>query len=383
MNLELAVLPQTASKEFEIFLNRGEGSCDYGRQLLRKHKDRVLAVLENKIVPPYELEIQPSSKCNAKCVHCFGKDYKKLPDLMHEEEMKEIARQVDDFNINGFAVDTVKFCGTTGDPLVNPATLSGINLFKEIGKEVIVFTNGLKLDARKNNERYYDTICKADKLNLSLDAGSEEIFRKTKRVNGFRKIRNSVKTLSSRKNGLKIVVGYVISEHNYTDIENAAREMQTAGADEIRYRVDFTNPRKMRDMADEISKRIESARAYKTENFGVTAVYSKEEIDKECLASSLDGSRCFNYNFWGCIASNLGVYDCGHKARQDVKPHGFVNEKTLKEIWLSKERLNTIKNLPDSSCTLCSPSCKHRNDLMSFLDSVSQETSKEMVNSFG
>jgi len=104
--------------KFVDFLTRGSPPEDYEAQLLREHSSRVKAIFEGKIVPPYELEIQPTAKCNLKCRHCFGRDYCKLGDKIGLEEMKVIAERVDEFRENGFSIDVVKFCGATGEPFV-------------------------------------------------------------------------------------------------------------------------------------------------------------------------------------------------------------------------------------------------------------------------
>ena len=39
---------------------------------------------------PYEIEIQPSSKCNANCSHCWAKSFPRLEDKLETKENADI-----------------------------------------------------------------------------------------------------------------------------------------------------------------------------------------------------------------------------------------------------------------------------------------------------
>ncbi|MCD4727941.1 MAG: hypothetical protein K8R46_09785, partial [Pirellulales bacterium] len=92
------VLEERNRKKFKEFLDKGEPN--YEKNILKDSK-RVQAILRGKNPPPYEVEIQPSSSCNLKCKHCFGKNYKKLPNLMGVNEIRKIVRDINNFEKNG------------------------------------------------------------------------------------------------------------------------------------------------------------------------------------------------------------------------------------------------------------------------------------------
>ena len=114
--------------QFQQFINDGEPPCDYSKTLLQEHPERVKYILEGGYPPPYELEIQPFSDCNLKCNHCFGKNYEKIPHKMTKEALEVLAKKAANFEQDGFKIDIVKFCGTTGEPLFNPATINNDKL---------------------------------------------------------------------------------------------------------------------------------------------------------------------------------------------------------------------------------------------------------------
>src|SRR4030042_1408194 len=105
-------------KIFNAFLNRGEPPLDYEKAVVRDHKKRIEAILKGEYPPPYEVEIQPSSICNLRCEHCFGKDCRRLPNLIGKKKIKEIEKKREDFGKNGLKIKVAKFGGTPGGPLV-------------------------------------------------------------------------------------------------------------------------------------------------------------------------------------------------------------------------------------------------------------------------
>ena len=360
-------------KKFLAFLNRGEPPCDYGRQLLEKDGDRVNAVLQGKIIPPKEIEIQPTSLCNLNCRHCFGKALTlgRLENKIGEKEIKIIADRVDEFNENGFkAGETIKLCGTTGEPLVNPASLYSIKLFKAIGRKVVFFTNGLWLDKIYKNKQYMDYILEADSLRLSLDAGSETTSTRLKGKQGFNKIISNLELLLQKRahqnSNLNVTVGYVVGRENYHEIVQATQIMKNLGVDEIRFRVDFTDPEGIHKLSEIITRNIEKAKQLQTTQFKVNSVYSQQDIEEDSIFHAYNGF-CFNQHFWACVGPNVELYGCGHRTYHGVESYGSLLDHSFRELWLGELRLKNLKNLPDGKCKFCSPSSVERNQFMNFL----------------
>lgn len=375
---------------FLTFLGRGKPPCDYEFQLLKDHFPRVKAILQGKIVPPYELEIQPSSYCNLKCDHCFGRYYDKIPGHINKEELRAIANKVYNFRENGFKIDVIKFCGTTGDPLCNAVTAEGIRLFKNLGKKVIIFTNGTLLNREVKLEigkaPYYQFIAQADKLNLSLDASSRENFYKLKGEDNFPDVISGLENLLKLRNekgtGLNVITSFVIGEKNYQEIVPFARLMKSLGVDEIRYRIDFTDTGKVRELSDRIVKDLHEAESLETDNFTVVPIYSEEEISQDDSVFHASGRKCFNHHFWACIGPNSELYACGHRTRADVNSYGDFLSGDFISSWTSERRLTNVKNLPDEKCVICSPSSVRRNDFMTFLETLPVDTIEKLVKEY-
>ena len=376
---KMITLPKEAEKKFQEFLNRGNPPCNYERQVLDQHSDRITHILEGGNPPPYELEIQPSSSCNLACKFCFGKDYPRLPNSIGEEEMKEIAKKIDDFRDGKFVVETIKFCGTTGEPLVNPQTPKAIRLFKSMGKNVIVFTNGLFLDKQLGNEQYLDYVLDADSLNLSLDSGSESSFYFLKGRQGFGKITNTLEKMVAKRNSQKknlwITIRYVVGRDNATEIIQATRLAREIGVNEIRFRADFTNGISHGEISEVVEEQLAKAKQYQQSEFAVNVAYSEGDIGSDKKRTK---GLCFNSHFWACIGPDAELYSCGHRTYGGVRSFGSVLEHPLQELWNNPERRMCLSNLPDKFCDYCSPSSMARNELGRFL-LEQPETSKALL----
>ena len=380
MQSSLAAAPEKQETEDQEkiigFLNRGDPP--YERILLKYHKERVLSMLKGELIPPQEVEIQPSSACNLDCRHCFGKTLtcRKLPNKMGKKEIKRIAEQINNFKENGFSIESVKFCGTTGEPLVNPSMLYGIDLFRDLGKQIVVFTNGLNLDKKNEHKQYLDYMLKVNRLNLSLDAGSEQTFINLKGKQGFQRIINSLEALVQKKEKtLKINVSYVIGKQNYHEIIKAAEIIRNTGAEELRFRVDFTKPEEIHKLSDKIIADLNEAKKYSNSTFTVLSPYSDKEIREDDSAFVSCGRKCFTQNQWACIGPDCNLYACGHRTYFGVESYGSLLEHTFRELWISKKRIENLQNLPDDKCEFCSPFSMRANDLITFLSEAKKRYS--------
>jgi MoaA/NifB/PqqE/SkfB family radical SAM enzyme len=346
--------------------NASKEPCDYAYQLMSNSPERAEAVLRGKVVPPYEVEIQPSSICNVRCGHCFGKDYKRLPNKLGDSEMRIVVDRIAEFTDNGFSTEVIKFCGTTGEPLVNPAIRAGITRAKELGKKVIVFSNGVLIN------RYVGDLLGVDKINLSLDAGTPETFRNLKGVDKFGDVINGLGYLLDKRRALgqnnpRVIASYVIGEKNLEDVDKVPELMSKLGVDDMLFRVDFTNLRWVKDNLDKIRGKLDTAKSYSRPGFNVRAVYENEDLGKNGGAFSSYKFGCYNHNFWACVGPDAELYFCGHRTHGGVESCGSLLDHTMRDLWVSHKRKALIATLPDGNCRVCSPSSRARNEIMSLL----------------
>jgi radical SAM protein with 4Fe4S-binding SPASM domain len=374
---------KTAEEEFEGFLEKGEAPFDYERKLILEHGDRVKAILQGKNIPPYELEIQPSSFCNARCIHCFGKEFEPLENRLYNKEAADkIIKEVLEFNREGFQIDNVKFCGSTGEPLMNYLTPYMIGEFSK-ERKVILFTNGLLIGRAKNYEQYLERIAKADNIVLSLDAGSTTTLWEIKPGMKMSKItiEDILKGVSKIKqiSDANVDVSYVINKRNYFDLIKAGRAAKEAGADSLKIRIDMMDRTVSKMYAEDIKRIIHEVKKYEDDTFKVIAIHSDEEIAEIDSSHFHTKGSCFTSSLWACVAPDASIYPCGHIANGRNESYGNLLEKSFPEIWDGEERKRITSNLPEKYCTLCSPSSLRRNELMTFLAKTKQEQGYEAV----
>ncbi len=367
MQPSLAVALKKESKEknreqeFLDFVNRD--GIQYEKILLKRYYDRVKAILEGGNPPPYELEIQPSSDCNANCIFCFGRESKKLENKLYTKKaMDRIVEQALNFKIDNFKIDIIKFCGSTGDPLKNIMTLYAIE--KIYGKRFLrLFTNAITFAENKDNLDYLTTASKVNRLNASLDAASTEMLHKLKPGSKNVKLEdilialNKIRSLS--KKGIDVEASYVINNHNYKDTAEFARKVKYFGAaDRVRFRIDLTDRIVSENHGDEINDLLEQAKSYKNESFGVVPIHSGKEVEQKeegYFSSKNSGFECFTSRLWACIGSNGNIYPCGHVVSEGVENYGNLLEQSFREIWDSDKKMALCNNLPIDECKSCSP----------------------------
>jgi len=386
---------QTENEEkFVEFLGRGKSPYDYEKRLLEENWERVFAVLNGINIPPYELEIQPSSNCDAHCNFCFARNSQRLENKLDDPKaMETVCEEIDKLDKfgkerTGFGIDTIKFCGSTGEPFTNPYTLDAIDFFKKRGKKVRAFTNGLKISRNLNKPEYIETLGNLDSLNISLDAGSTKTFWKIKP--GARKKRIDLEDVLAivpklkRHGGPHIAISYVITKDNYHEISLATKKAKYAGADLIRFRINMTDRNVSEEHGEEIVEQLDKAEQEEEDDFKVIRIHSDDEVKetKQERFSSKGKYKCFTSRFWACVGANGKVYPCGHVAVNGTRNYGSLLEDPFLYVASSNRRERTINELPGKNCYTCSPFSIRTNEFMSFLSTIPQDELKYLIKKY-
>lgn len=106
-----------------------------GRSLAR----RVLSLFRK---PPRVrmLYLEVTHRCNARCIACYTKAGKEKPDILTFEEKKSVVSQA-----KALGAKTVSLSGS-GEPLLYERLFDLIDHIREMGMQVVIFTNGTVLD---------------------------------------------------------------------------------------------------------------------------------------------------------------------------------------------------------------------------------------------
>lgn len=366
------------NEQFLRFLNRGSTPFDYERRVFESQFERLLRIYDGKFTPPYEVEIQPSSRCNINCVWCVGGSFPKLENILGKKEMRKITADLVDFEEDGFKVDTIKFSGFVGEPLVNPATIDGLEILIAAGKRVGLFTNGILLDRMTDdNRRYLDVVADASYIHLSLDAGSPETYSMLKgKKEDFERIMRNLKEIVSarekRKSKLEIGVGYIITPENYLEIVPICTMLKDYGVDFIRFKVDITGKKILDGSADSATEELNAAMELNDSTFRVVSIHQQQEMAGKVLGvydtHYMPGIKCYTSKLWGTIGSDGLLYGCDHRTRPNGEPDGDLKKYPIRQVWKMRNG-----DLPNERCVMCSPFGRRVNEFLSFLFSLERD----------
>ncbi len=345
--LESAILPEEGKEPFEL-------------EFFLRQFERIMMFLQGAVVPPYEVEVQPSALCNAQCYFCWGEQERVPNRLTQDDNLKTVIQKIIEAEADQMGVQFVKFVGSTGDPLVNPKTLDAVDQLAEAGIRQRMFTNGIGLMYKSGNQPYAERLAGMAYLRVSLDAGSSETLYDIKKVKGFERIMEGIGLLraaAERQNtGLFIHVGYVISDRNYHDILRAAQRVKDAGANGVQYRRDFLNPDMDPSM---IEDQLAAAHELADASFIVTEVN-----DPEALCS-----RCYYPVLWQTVAADGCLYPCGHTALASVAPIGDLLQPGVSLMQLIQQQRDNAQQYPAEACRFCPPVALHASNLLAALGS--------------
>jgi len=346
----------------------------YAQRFVSENYKRIIQILDGKTPPPKELEIQPSSRCNADCDHCFGREFKPTKNKLQDvEDMESLAEQVLGMEWDGLGVEKVKFCGSTGEPLLNPNTVLGIQLLAS--KPVELFTNGILIGVNADNDTYLDMLRSLSQINVSLDAGRTKTMHRKKPGSKRTSITDILRGVGRvREHGVHSIISYVITEENHDEIVDFAKRARPY-ADVLNYRIDMTDRQVSEHHKENILDMLQVAKDLETDDCIVQVSHSADQIaskTQESFSSRDLGLPCYLSKFWTCVGPDAELYPCGHVVAHDTPSMGDVLEQGINKIWRSKQRQDYLAGVPLSKCDVCSPFSLKLNKLMADLGQVSR-----------
>ena len=348
---------------------------NYERYLCCDKAPYLDAFINDVAVPPFEVEIQMSSRCNLSCLWCIGaevqssKQVLNLPNTLNKNNIDRVVDGILNMRINGLTIDTVKFSGFIGEPLIQKeATLHAIARLAGAGLKVGLFTNGVLL-----TEDTWNTLSNIDYVHISLDAGPSTFYwlkeyskRSTftnytfetviKNISGLHKCRRK----KGVRGNVKLNVGYVIVSGNAAEIYEASRRVKEAGADMIRFKCDIANKHDLvqANLLDSVFSQIEQAKNefHNPPAFSVHSIHSRQEIEDYSYSNWKCDKGCHYQYFMTTLGSDGNLYFCDHNTMPGGVPIGNVIDHSFKDIWLNdrhKYLSNGVKYLCQSD--VCPP----------------------------
>lgn len=334
--------------------------------------ERIKNWMKGKPDNPVTIELNPTNKCNAKCLSCWLREFK--PEQVKELSKKELLRivkEASEFNVKEFRVPG------SGEPLIKPGIMEVLRAVKQHKMNGMLITNGTLLDKNKIKEL---VDIKWDCITISLDGADAQTNDYLRGLNGyFEKVISNLGLLKKIKEQEKkekpfLRFNVVLSNKNYNKIINIFKLAEKYGVQDVQIQTLTAwgkEGEKLRLNKEEIKafqnsiKNIKSFADKKNiltniESFNDTNLIEKtnkmDEVMQKCkeIKNSFLELPCFEPWYNMIILPDGGVAACSISGKKE----GNVRDNALKDIWFG-ERFDKIrqellnKQLPQYCKTCC------------------------------
>jgi MoaA/NifB/PqqE/SkfB family radical SAM enzyme len=361
------------------------------------------ATLDGTVLPPYEVLIHPSSRCNLRCSWCIGDHvpiemwdeedqelavldaaktaYEVLPDhLARPENMAKLVEGIAGYRVvapyreegedreGEFRVQNVSFSGLIGEPLVaKRALLPAMRFLVDNDVRVGLFTNGVLMD-----EEVTETLVRIGYVNLSLDAATPASYARVKfggRSAGQDRFRQAVSNLRRlvqrrRETGSQLAVNasFVLYPETHRELYDAASLLKDIGVDTLRLKRDISGDRPLGasqvPVVAELIRRIEDELV--DDSFRLLTIHPFSRPQDMVRSFSV----CSITNMMAAVGSDGCLYPCNYHPRPGGWSYGSAIERPFREVWEGARRLELRGQLPNICPKVCDPFKNRTNRLM-------------------
>lgn len=321
--------------------------------------------------PPTTLELNPTTKCNLKCLSCWLREFKAETEELSDEKLLNIINEA-----SKLGVKEIRIPGS-GEPLMRKNLTEVMKKIKEHSMNGLLITNGTLFTKQSIQELVE---IGWDCVTFSIDSADEKTHDYLRGVKGsFHKVIESLKEFKRIKNELKkekplIRFNTVLSNKNYDHIPEIfelgykyrCRDIQIQpmtiwGEEGQKLKL---NDQQIREAKQELRKAQKKSKEYNI-NSNISNLLDSEYVKN---TNSMDkviknipknnnpflSIPCFEPWYNMIILPNGTVSPCsisGNKINENIK------EKSLKEIWYGKEfniiRENLSKKKLFDYCKQC------------------------------
>lgn len=333
----------------------------HGNKLIY-HLDVLIKWKNNEMFPPLFIEFGPVSGCNHHCIHCYVKGYNQKIELIKEDVYLRFMEE-----IGGYGVKAIVLAGC-GEPLIHRATPKAIEIAKNNGTDVGMFTNGILI----NGDNIASLLTNLTFIRLTINGCSEESYSKIHRCSpeDWKKIIGNLKKLVDYKkkysSSCTIGVYTIFLNENMTELEGWVKRLKEIGVDYIIIKppevgldkVKFVDLVKAQDY-EVVLNRIKE---FNSPNF---VVEIRLDLFKEGCVKNY--KRCLGLPFICAVDADGAVYACNWFWKKGSFKYGDLNKSTFKEIWESERKAKIIEkvsseNFDFGKCGLC-----RQNNINNFL----------------
>jgi radical SAM protein with 4Fe4S-binding SPASM domain len=297
--------------------------------------------MERKLV---EVAFEITDKCNYNCIHCYNP--RKREDLNFDKVVSIL------LGLKYYGVEKIKYGG--GEPLLRKDFLKILGKTIELGFDTTFSTNGYLVN-QDTVSQIKDT--GLSRIQVSLDGNKEVHNYIRNNLLAYDKAENAIKLLV--KNNFKVSVATTLIKPNLESLDSIFMDCFNLGVN--RWRVMKYIPIFRKDLTPSVleyknsQEKLEKLR----EKSNGLEVFIAREFDLVCENPDRFDFLCFGGRSVMSIRSNGEVSPCSYFPDLVV---GNLKEKTIEELWNSKEMINFASEYyGNSSCkhySLCQGGCK-------------------------
>ena len=334
-------------------------------------REHLEACSKDNYLIPVTVDIDPSSRCNLKCIWCNAFDIIHsnntiFPDgNIPEKTLIDIADMLSEWGKDTREGSPKSACvAGGGEPLMNPGTMALLERMKYHDKECGLITNGTLL-----KEKHIPILAKTCRwVGFSMDSATPETWAKVKGISKtdiFYKVIENIEKLTSFLKGnnyrCDVSYKYLIHPDNYHEIYDAAVLARDIGIKDFHMRpVGWDNltvtqnkdKLHFENIIKSIDEQIEKAMLLENKHFKVYGVRHKFTQD---FSPHKPFRRCWAIPILPTFGADGYVHTCfDMRGRDDLKLCTFypdVNE--IQKIWNTEKHRNIIKSINIDKCPRC------------------------------
>lgn len=316
------------------------------------HLDR-LTQLREGVAAPLQIELVISNRCNLRCEFCAYRSPGYPSNQCFEEDQllsyAKILEILDDCRDIG--VKAIQITGG-GEPLTHPQFTEILNAVLDRGLDLAVVSNGVGLEKRS-----LSSLLRATWVRFSIDAGHRDTYAMLKSTSPktYDQVWDNVsKLVASRTKKLEPTIGlsYVITKDNWREIVPCVVRAKDAGVDNIRLTAVFTTQGKAYydGFYDDVVKTCVEARTLTTQEFRVFDGFTPRFSD---LLNVVNYTLCGYQILNTYIGADCQLYRCCKTSYNDMGRLGSLEQRSLKEVWMTDAMRDKLWGFDARSCVVC------------------------------
>lgn len=318
------------------------------------HQDRITALRHGVNFSPIHVQIILTNRCNQHCGFCAYRTEGYTSNLEFSER-----EQIPYWKAFGIVEDCadigVKAIELTGggEPTIYPKFAEVCGLILKLGMAYGVVTNGSAI-----NGEGLVALSRADWIRFSIDAGSPSTYAETRRSSEYtysRVLTNIQSLVNTRaiSHSPIIGIGFVVTEYNWKEIYDAAKQAKDLGVDNFRISAVFQNEGSsyFADFYDDVKDLCSAAKQLEDEKFTVFNLFGDRVEDLEQQSPS--HSFCPIQRFVTYIGADLSVYRCCVLAYNERGRLGSIANRKFSDLWFSTEVRKLFEDFDARQCPRC------------------------------